>query len=157
MAFLFVQWSLILTSAILILFDGVVLYKVFHGSKYKVLVWLVAGLLVSNLCYLGEGIAIALNNLEQQSTDTFRYIAAVLAPIGDLLFGEVHWYLAIFYLKIATNTPKVIDGCYEKLKSYKGVFIVGVVWNAVWPCAELYTWVASISDAKELNWGYSIS
>ena len=58
MAFEFVAWSLIITSALLVMFDSWVLYKAFSGTKYKVILWLTTGLLVSNMFYLYYGIGI---------------------------------------------------------------------------------------------------
>lgn len=58
MAFEFVAWSLIITSALLVMFDSWVLYKACSGTKYKVVLWLMAGLLMSNMFYLVFGIGI---------------------------------------------------------------------------------------------------
>ena len=71
------------------------------------------------------------------------------------MFGEVHWYLAIFYLRIAKNTPRVINGQADQVKSYKRILIVGAVFNALFPCLELVTWITGNIRNKNGNGGTS--
>jgi hypothetical protein len=62
--------------------------------------------------------------------------------IGDLLFGEAHWLLAWYYMKLAKNHPKKIARQQSQIKDYRLVLWIGVVCNALFPLLEIgiYTW-----------------
>lgn len=64
-------------------------------------------------------------------------ITNIAFSIGDFLFNEAHWMFAFYYMKIAKNLPKVIEKSDEPQKSYRTVFWVGVVVNAVMSLGEL--------------------
>ena len=60
-------------------------------------------------------------------------IIAILDSVADAGFGEAHWLLAMFYLKLAKNMPRLLANEFDKLKSYKVLLWIGVILNALFP------------------------
>jgi len=60
--------------------------------------------------------------------------------LGDLCFNIAHWTLAMFYLKIAKNMPRVIRG--EEAKQYTFIYWAGMALNILGPIGEavFLTW-----------------
>lgn len=69
--------------------------------------------------------------------------------MGDFFFGEVHWFLAIFYLKIAKKMPIVVDESEDQHKTYKCTFWVGAIANAIFPFGECLTWALATDDSEK--------
>ena len=60
-------------------------------------------------------------------------IITILDSVADACFGEAHWLLAMFYLKLAKNMPRLLANEFDKLKSYKVLLWIGVILNALFP------------------------
>lgn len=115
-------------------------YKAWTGTRYKVVLGLVVMLILSNVGWLLWGTA--LNEASKASTEDgekkllWMDVAAVGEAIGDILSSEAHWILAVYYLKIAQNMPKIIAGQFDQVKTYKAIFWIGVVLNMLFPLME---------------------
>ena len=74
--------------------------------------------------------------------------------MGDLLFGEAHWLLAWYYMKLSQSHPRMIARQETQVKDYRLVLWIGVVCNALFPLLEIgvYTWrtIASYSTLTSI-------
>jgi hypothetical protein len=58
------------------------------------------------------------------------------ATIGDTLSGVAYWILAVYYLKISTNIPKIIAELHDQIKSYRCILWIGIIFNIIFPVSE---------------------
>ena len=117
-----VNFTLAITSAVLVILYTVTLIKVYVGSCYRFLILIIAILLGASLSYALSGFAICklINLLDDPDIFKFRKdlsemeswanVGFASQSFGFLLFSEAHWLLACFYFKIAKNMPRVLNG-----------------------------------------------
>ena len=70
----------------------------------------------------------------------WNFVGVISMCLGDLCFNVAHWILAMFYLRIAKNMPRVYR--YEEPKPYSVVFKIGMTFNVLGPICEavFLTW-----------------
>ena len=69
-----------------------------------------------------------------KQADSWICVLACSESLGDLCFNIAHWILAMFYLRIAKNMPRVSRG--ERTKRYNKAFWAGLAFNAFGPILE---------------------
>lgn len=133
-------WTLFLAYSAMIVIEVITLVKVLCGKRYKVLMAICVMLIGSNIAYLVYNSEYYVYWNEGQQNKSRGATIGTSGPIGDLLFGEAHWVLAIYYLKIATNMPLIIDGQEDQVKDFKVLMWVGILCNAIFPIGEGITY-----------------
>ena len=102
-------------SFLLIVLTTVTLVKTWRGTRYKVLLAIVALLLCANIGYLINCVGTYFFYKYLQAEDKDKKFQSVVAlsfgqGFGDLCFCTGHWLLAFYYFKIAKNMPRVVRG-----------------------------------------------
>ena len=107
-------------------------------------------LFVANVCYIGRILANTYGNrcFEKQQNNCdpvkafiWQCVSIFCLALGNFLFGEAHWLLAHNYLKVAKNTPRLLNNEIEKPSQYTVSFWVGAICNAVFPLLQLVFWL----------------
>ena len=161
------EWMLVtnlVTNGLLFIFYAVVGWHVWFGTRYKMVLWLIAMLMLANVLYevsgLGTyGVIVAIKNEDfgKQYLE-WQCVAGLGNSLGDLLFSEAHWLLAFFYYKMARNMPRVVQGG-ERLETYKALLWIGIVLNAVFPIMEGTSWIlfdVKLVKGTPLWWLYKL-
>ena len=106
----------LITCSVLIFIYAGTLYKVCTGSQYPTILKIAALLLAANVMnlvkWLGFYELIIDGKDNPDNKETLFAWACVLAigqSIGDLCFCVGQWLLAVYYLNISTNMPKVLS------------------------------------------------
>ena len=147
------NWTVIVTSGVLIVVYCVTLHRAWTGSRYRIVMGCIALLTVSNVGYLVEAV-VYLTKGFIDGKNLNETIIAVSHPLGNLCFGVAHWILAIFYYRIAKNMPRVLDGNENEVQSYQTAFWVGLVFNLIFPIVESVTWVYQANAESYHRWDY---
>lgn len=66
---------------------------------------------------------------------SWGYTGIISISTGDLCFNIAHWILAMFYLRLAKNMPRVYYN--EIPKPYNTVFWTGMVYSVFGPILEI--------------------
>ena len=88
-------------------------HRVWHGSKYTLVLVLNTLLFVANIGYfvlgIGEyGVNVAYTN-DPDELFMWNCIVGGGLTVANICFGEAHWLLAIFYLKMAYNMNQIVE------------------------------------------------
>lgn len=148
---------------LLVLLYTLTLLKALSGTRYRIVITMILLLLASNVAYIallvGNQLIIEHNNLRIEVNVIFwNYVQVISQSVGDLLFCEAHWIMAVYYKKIANNIPRVIEK-HKAPKEYKYFFRVGAIFNAVFPIGEglfmlLYLNKYFVDKVVDLKWYY---
>lgn len=128
-----------ITCSLLVVIQSYTLYKALTGNRYKAVLIIEGMLLISNIGYLLEGVALLMEDKKRADKtvdDFWSNVAAIGEAIGDMSSSLAYWQLAIYYLKIARNTPRIIAGHFDQVESFKTIFWVGIVLNTIFPLME---------------------
>ena len=136
----------LITSGLLVIMDAVTFVHVKNGTGYKLVLMLVAMLLTSNVFYLlncgaNYKVIVLFNSENYSKIFEWQTITGIGFAIGDLLFSVSHWMIAVFYLKMAKNMPRVNEQV-EAPKPYTLLKWAGIAINTILPLCELATWIS---------------
>ena len=142
-------WTFIITCGLLAVIYMIVFTKAWTGTRYKVVVALIALLLAANVNYfvgeIGYGKYVeeyyknaTYHNVSTSYLEAWSSVNSVGTSVGDLCFCEAHWILAFYFFKVAKNMPRRLSKAEKKEqpKSYRCLYIIGVLINAIFPIAE---------------------
>ena len=137
----------LITCSVLIFIYAGTLYKVYMGSRYPTIINIASLLLAANVMYLVKWLGfhelIIGGKDNPDDKDTLFAWACVLAigqSIGDLCFCVGQWLLAVYYLNIGTNMPKVLinrQGGQAQITDYNPARRYGVAVNTLIPLTLL--------------------
>ena len=104
--------TMLITCSLLTLLVAVVFGKVMCGTRYKVLIWMIVLLLLYNILYVvgtvGQYYCFLIREKRKDENLLVWYLlTSIIESLGDLCFNVAHWLLAMFYLRIAKNMPRV--------------------------------------------------
>jgi hypothetical protein len=113
--------SVFWTSTILTLMYGVIIVKVYTGSKYTLIIVLTIMLLVSNIAaVLSDDFAKKYSNTTDVAWLVFECIATWLR---DMFFNLAHWVFCYKYWLISIDVEAVFTGVEKKPKNVNAVMI----------------------------------
>jgi len=128
-------------SCVLICLNIVTFAKIWAGRRYKIFLMLTSMFLISNV---GNLIA-ACGYYVGLFTESVKYEQNDLAAFGTMIFylfsNEAHWVLAVYYMKIARNTPKIIEGRFDQVKDYKRTIKIGAAIISIFPIVQGSVWM----------------
>lgn len=97
-------------------------------------------LLLYNIFYIVGTVAqyeVDINRDNKRARLSWGYVGIINISMGDLCFNVAHWILAMFYLRLAKNMPRVYYS--EHPKPYNTVLWTGLVFNVFGPIVELFS------------------
>ena len=143
-------WIYMVASGLMAVVEAGTFYKMWTGARYKVILWILAFSIAGNIAFLLYAVTNLMWAVKGESLAFWGTLLGVTNSLGSLLFGEAHWLLAFYYMKIAKNMPRIIDGHNDKVKSYKAIWWIGVGFNAIFPVIMCPVYIietkASVSD-----------
>ena len=134
------SWALIVPSALLLPVYAVTFYKVWNGSRFKLVLVLITLLSGAAISFLVSGIGqygqlLYIENDSNVNPFTWEVILAVGIGVGNFCFNTAHWLLAFFYFKMVKNMPRVANNQTTQVKDYRLLYWLGLVFNTVPPLA----------------------
>jgi len=83
-------------------------------------------------------------------------IDAIGFAAGNIFYSEAHWMMAVYYMRIAHNVPKIKEGLHDQVKDYSLMLRVGIVLSVFFPILEGTIWCVEDYSWQENNANYSI-
>jgi len=136
----FAIWFLGVSSAVAVFMFLAALCRVWRGERFKVFLWQCVLMTLANTCYLIEAIGLAIGFIFDKRFLRLNNINGIGFSLGNLFFSEAHWVMAVYYMRIAHNVPKQMDGLHDQLKDYSRILCVGVVLSAICPLLDAVDW-----------------
>ena len=145
-------WALIVPSALLLPVYAVTFYKVWNGSRFKLVLVLITLLSAAAISFLVSGIGqygqfLYFEHDSNVNPFTWEIILAVGIGVGNFCFNTAHWLLAFFYFKMVKNMPRVAKNQTNQVKDYRLVYWLGLILNAA-PALAFGIYFAKVSYAN---------
>lgn len=113
--------SVFWTSIILTVMYGVIIVKVYTGSKYTLIIVLTIMLMVSNItAVLSDGFAKKYYNT---TDDTWLVFECIASWLRDMFFNLAHWVFCYKYWLISVDVEAVFTGVEKKQRNVNAVMI----------------------------------